>query len=46
MEGFTAKVDIVKVNSPTGWDPRVHHVVEEDRTERVLFSFVRSFASP
>jgi hypothetical protein len=32
-----AKVDIVKVNSPAGWDPRVHHAVEEERTERVLY---------
>lgn len=31
-----AKVDIVKVNSPAGWNPRLHHVVEEERTERVL----------
>lgn len=31
-----AKVDIVKVNSPAGWDPRAHHAVEEERTERVL----------
>jgi hypothetical protein len=31
-----AKVDIVRVNSPAGWDPRVHHAVEEERTERVL----------
>ncbi len=31
-----AKVDIVKVNSPEGWDPRVHHAVEEEHTQRLL----------
>jgi hypothetical protein len=32
-----ARVDIVKVNSPADWTPRVHHAVEEERTEKLLY---------
>jgi hypothetical protein len=31
------RVDIVKVANPSNWEPGVHHAVEEERTERLLF---------
>lgn len=34
---MTKKVDVVKVKSPSGWTPNIHHVVEEEGTKRVIF---------
>jgi hypothetical protein len=31
------KVDIVKITNPSNWEPGVHHAVEEEGTERLLF---------
>lgn len=31
------KVDIVKVTSPEGWTPRIHHAVEEEGSGNILF---------
>ncbi len=32
-----SKVDIVKVKNPNNWEPGIHHAVEEEKTERLLF---------
>jgi hypothetical protein len=32
-----AKVDIVKVKNPANVDPGVHHAVEQELTEKLLF---------
>ncbi|MDM3251826.1 MULTISPECIES: hypothetical protein [Enterobacteriaceae] len=31
------KVDIVKVKNPSGWTPGIHHAVEEEKTEKLLY---------
>lgn len=31
------KVDIVKVQNPDNFEPGVHHAVEQERTEKLLF---------
>lgn len=31
------KVDIVKVNNPTNFDPGMHHAVEQEVTGKLLF---------
>lgn len=33
-----AKVDVVKVNSSKEWTPSIHHAVEEEVTEKILFT--------
>jgi hypothetical protein len=32
-----AKVDIVKVKNPSTWEPGLHHAVEQEVTEKLLF---------